>query len=181
MTSSRKIKKTFKTEKINNMQKINTLVWLGLIIALLFISISCKKESTVYSKYYYFEKQEWSSKDTAKFRVDIIDTTSLCDVNIKIRHGELYPYSNLYVFLTTIYPDNRKQTDTIECILANSKGEWYGSGLGDMYDITLPIKKNIRFAKSGVYQFYFVQAMRQDPLPNISEFGFEIIRVSKNR
>jgi len=161
------------------MHKIKTLIFL-LFIELLILS-SCKKESTVYSRYYYFEKHEWSSKDTAKFRVDIIDTTSLCDVNVKIRHGELYPYSNLYVFLTTIYPDNRKQIDTIEFILANSKGEWYGSGLGDMYDITLPIKKNIRFAKSGLYQFYFVNAMRHDPLPNISEFGFEIIRVSKNK
>lgn len=153
-------------------------------IAILFVTViffSCKKTSTVYSKYYYFEKEEWSSKDTAKFKVDIIDTLSLCDVNIKIRHGELYPYNNLYVFLTTVYPDKSQKTDTIECILANSKGEWYGSGLGDMYDITLPIKKNVRFSKSGVYQFYFVNAMRQDPLPNISEFGFEIIRVSTNR
>lgn len=155
----------------------NTMLLMLMILAF----ASCKKTSTIYSKYYYFEKEEWSSKDTAKFRVDIIDTLSLCDVNLKIRHGELYPYSNLYVFLTTVYPDKSQKTDTIECILANSKGEWYGSGLGDMYDITLPIKKNVRFAKSGVYQFYFVQAMRQDPLPNISEFGFEIIRVSKNQ
>lgn len=160
------------------MQRITSF----LSIALLIISlVSCKKTSVVYSKYYYIEKEEWQSKDTAKFRVDIIDTISLCDVNIKIRHGELYPYSNLYVFMTTIYPNGSVQQDTIECILANSKGEWYGSGLGDMYDITLPIKKNVRFSKSGVYQFFFVQAMRQDPLPNISEFGFEIIRVSKNR
>lgn len=159
--------------------KVSLNVWVLILMILAFAS--CKKTSTVYSKYYYFEKEEWSSKDTAKFRVDIIDTISLCDVNLKIRHGELYPYSNLYVFLTTVYPDKSQKTDTIECILANSKGEWYGSGLGDMYDITLPIKKNVRFAKSGVYQFYFVQAMRQDPLPNISEFGFEIIRVSKNQ
>lgn len=152
---------------------------LALCIVVLFL-LSCKKTSTVYSKYYYFEKEEWASTDTARFRVDIIDTISLNDVNIKIRHGELYPYSNLYVFLTTVYPDKSQRTDTIECILANSKGEWYGSGLGDMYDITLPIKKNVRFVKSGVYQFYIVHAMRQDPLPNISEFGFEIIRVSKN-
>ncbi|MCX7728259.1 MAG: gliding motility lipoprotein GldH [Bacteroidia bacterium] len=155
--------------------------YLALAGLTLFFILSCSKTSTVYSKYYYFEKQEWSSKDTAKFRVDIIDTTSICDVNIKIRHGELYSFSNLYVFLTTIYPDKSQKTDTIECILANSKGEWYGSGLGDLYDITLPIKKNVRFSKSGVYQFYFVQAMRQDPLLNISEFGFEIIRVSKNK
>lgn len=161
------------------MQRIAS--FLSIVLLIIFSLFSCKKTSTVYSKYYYIEKEEWSSKDTAKFRVDIIDTISLCDVNIKIRHGEWYPYSNLYVFMTTIYPNGSVQQDTIECILANSKGEWYGSGLGDMYDITLPIKKNVRFSKSGVYQFYFVQAMRQDPLPNISEFGFEIIRVSKNR
>ncbi|GIV26430.1 MAG: hypothetical protein KatS3mg027_0244 [Bacteroidia bacterium] len=158
-----------------------TVLYLSIVLLIIFSLFSCKKTSVVYSKYYYIEKEEWQSKDTAKFRVDIIDTISLCDVNIKIRHGELYPYSNLYLFMTTIYPNGSVQKDTIECILANSKGEWYGSGLGDMYDITLPIKKNVRFSKSGVYQFYFVQAMRQDPLPNISEFGFEIIRVPKNR
>lgn len=156
----------------------NNIYSLVSIVLLVFIS-GCTKNSTIYSKYYYFEKEEWASKDTAKFQVDIIDTTSFTDINIKIRHGELYPYSNLYLFLTTTYPNQSQKTDTIECILANNKGEWYGSGLGDMYDITLPIKKNIRFSKSGVYKFYFVQAMRQDPLPNISEFGFEIIRISK--
>lgn len=150
-------------------------------IAIVVFLISCNSSSTVYSKYYYIDKEEWASKDTAKFKVDIIDTISLNDINVKIRHGELYPYSNLYVFLTVIYPNNNKQVDTIEFVLANNKGEWLGSGLGDMYDITLPIKKNVRFEKAGVYHFYFVQAMRQDPLPNISEFGFEIIRVSKNK
>ncbi len=151
-----------------------------ILIVLLIILYSCST-STVYSKYYYFEKEEWAASDTAKFDIHIIDTTSLNDINVKIRHGELYPFSNLYVFLTTEYPNHTTKTDTLECILADSKGKWHGSGLGDMYDLTLPLKRNIRFAKSGKYKFYFVQAMRINPLPNISEFGFEIIRTSKNK
>jgi gliding motility-associated lipoprotein GldH len=62
----------------------------------------------------------------------------------------------------------------MEVVLANQKGEWQGSGAGDIFDFKIPIKKNIRFPSAGSYQFTFEQAMRIDPLPLIIDFGFEI-------
>ena len=83
-------------------------------------------------------------------------------------------YNNLFVFLITQYPDGKTTSDTLECILANGKGEWLGKGAGDIFDMTIPLKKSMRFPLTGKYKFTFEQAMRTDPLPLIMDFGFEI-------
>ena len=104
------------------------------------------------------------------------DLNSLQDISFMVRHADAYPYSNLYLFLTTKYPDGKVTLDTLECILANQKGEWMGNGAGDIFDITIPLKQSTRFPLPGKYSFTFEQAMRTDPLPLIMDFGFEIKR-----
>lgn len=138
--------------------------------------VSCSK-NVVYSKYQTFKENEWYAKDKAVFDVDIEDTQSLNNINLMIRHADSYPFSNLIVFVTTTYPDGKSLTDTMEIVLANSKGEWQGSGAGDIFDFKIPVKKNVRFPLAGKYKFEFEQGMRPDPLPLIMDFGFEIEKV----
>jgi len=134
---------------------------------------SCNK-NVVYSKYKTFENYEWYAKDKAVFSVDITDTQSLNNISLMVRHADSYPYSNLFLFVTTKYPDEHETVDTMEVVLANKKGEWQGDGSGDIFDFKIPIKKNVRFSMPGKYKFIFEQAMREDPLPLIMDFGFEI-------
>lgn len=94
-----------------------------------------------------------------------------------IRHADSYPYSNIFLFVTSHYPDGKVMTDTMEVMLSNSKGEWQGSGAGDIFDLKVPVKKNVRFPRSGKYTFEFEQGMRVDPLPMVMDFGFEIEKV----
>ncbi|MGZ3883275.1 MAG: gliding motility lipoprotein GldH [Bacteroidia bacterium] len=142
-----------------------------LLLCLLLLGCSNHVE---YSKYQTFEKNEWYVKNKAVFEIDVTDGQALHDVNLMIRHAEAYPYSNLFLFLTTKYPDGKEITDTLECILANTKGEWLGNGAGDLFDLTVPLKKNVRFPMTGKYVFTFEQAMRTDPLPMIMDFGMEL-------
>ncbi len=151
-------------------KKIAQLFLIGTL--LLFFS-ACNK-NVVFSKYQTFKDNEWFVKDKAVFDVAITDVTSLNTISLMVRHADSYPYSNLFLFVTTKYPDGLTLTDTMEVVLANQKGEWQGSGAGDIYDFKIPIKKNIRFPNAGNYQFTFEQAMRVDPLPLIMDFGFEI-------
>lgn len=102
------------------------------------------------------------------------DTQSLHNILLKVRHADSYPYSNLFLFVTTKYPDGKVLTDTMEIVLATQKGEWQGSGAGDIFDLEVPVKKNVRFVLPGKYEFSFEQGMRIDPLPLIMDFGFEI-------
>lgn len=145
----------------------------AVLITLAFFLSSCNK-NVVYSKYEKFKNNEWHAKDKAEFDVEITDTETLNNINLMVRHADAYPYSNLFVFVSTKYPDGKVLTDTMEIVLANQKGEWQGSGAGDIFDFKIPVKKNVRFPLTGKYQFTFEQAMRVDPLPLIMDFGFEI-------
>ena len=91
-----------------------------------------------------------------------------------VRHTDVYQFNNIILFVTTKYPDGKVLKDTMNVILANQKGEWLGSGAGDIFDFKVPVKKNVRFPLAGKYQFVFEQAMRVDPLPMVMDFGFEI-------
>lgn len=135
--------------------------------------LSCSN-NVVFSKYQTFENNEWHAKDKAVFDVDITDTQTLNNINLMVRHADSYPYNNVFLFVTTNYPDGKVLTDTMEIILANQKGEWLGSGAGDIFDFKVPVKKNVRFPLAGKYKFTFEQGMRVDPLPMIMDLGFEI-------
>ena len=145
-----------------------------IIIFICSILLSACNKNIVYSKYITFKDNEWFAKDKAVFDVEITDNTNLNDISLMIRHADSYPFSNIFLFVTTKYPDGKILTDTMEVVLANNKGEWQGSGAGDIFDLTVPIKKNVKFPQTGKYQLIFEQGMRQDPLQMMMDFGFEI-------
>lgn len=145
-------------------------------MAMLFTACSSR---VVYSEYKNFPENEWKSSDKAVFQMEMNDNTSFHDINLLVRHADTYPFRNLIVFVTVNYPDGASRTDTMDVLLANDKGEWLGAGAGDIYDLTIPVKKNLRLPLKGKYTFQFVHGMRPDPLPLIMDFGMSIEK-SKN-
>ncbi|MFL5754458.1 MAG: gliding motility lipoprotein GldH [Bacteroidia bacterium] len=146
----------------------------------LLLLLSCNK-STVYSKYESIDVDKgWAKGQQIKFEVDIKDTVSRNNVFINVRNADSYPFRNLFLFLHTTYPDGNVKTDTLECLLSDEKGQWLGKGAGDLWDNTIPFKRNVRFPMAGKYVFSFEQAMRSgdktaiDPLPLILDIGLTI-------
>ena len=158
------------------MKTKSTKIIISVLLFSLLLICSCNK-NVVYTKYKKFEDNEWFVKDKAVFDIDITDINSLNNISLMVRHADGYPYSNVFLFLTSTYPDGKIMKDTMEVVLANGKGEWLGSGAGDIYDFKFPIKQNVRFPLKGKYKFEFEQAMRTDPLPLIMDFGFEVEKV----
>lgn len=154
------------------MIKANKIVFIFILFSSLLFT-SCNKD-VVYTHYETFKDNEWASKEKATFDVDITDNNTLNNISLMVRHADGYPYSNIFLFVETTYPDGKTLRDTMEVILANNKGEWLGSGAGDIFDLKVPIKKNVRFPLAGKYKFVFQHAMRSDPLPLIMDLGFEI-------
>ncbi len=145
-----------------------------LLLLVLSVSFTSCNKNVVFSEYKTLKDGQWYAKEKAVFDLEITDTQTLNNIYLMIRHSEAYPYNNVFLFVTTKYPDGKTLTDTMEVVMANEKGEWLGSGMGDIYDFKVPIKKNVRFPLGGKYQFSFEQGMRVDPLPMILDFGFEI-------
>ncbi len=116
----------------------------------------------------------WNAKNLARFEVIIQDTLSAHNFYINVRNSGAYPYSNLYLFLESEFPDKALARDTIECILADNSGHWLGDGSGDIWDNQILFKKGLRFRQSGTYVFTLEQAMRVENLPMILDVGLRI-------
>jgi gliding motility-associated lipoprotein GldH len=122
----------------------------------------------------------WDVKDVKTFTVDVSDTISPHNFFINVRNADSYPFSNLYVFIKTTFPNGRFSHDTVECILANPEGHWLGKGLGDIWDNQIPFKKTKRFPLKGKYTFQLEQGMRVSRLPQIMDVGLRIEKTIKN-
>lgn len=146
-------------------------------ITVLFLT-SCGND-TLLSKYEKLPEEGWDSKNKLSFEVDVTDKSAYHNVYLTVRHADSYPFSNLFVFLTTKYPDGKYSVDTLECLLANQKGQWIGDGAGDIWDNKIPIKQNMLFPTNGKYTFTFEQGMRMNPLPLIMDFGMVIEKIKK--
>jgi gliding motility-associated lipoprotein GldH len=125
------------------------------------------------------ENSIWNANKPVVFGVDINDTLTPFNFYFNIRHAEAYPFSNLYVFLNTKFPNGKMARDTVELMLQNADGKWAGSGLGDIWDNQIMFKQNIRFPMKGKYSFSVEQAMRNPALPMIMEIGMRIEKFEK--
>ena len=142
--------------------------------------LSCNS-NVVFSEYKSLPEDEgWAKKNKIAFEVDIEDTESRHDIYVNVRNADTYMYRNLFMFLETKYPDGQTKMDTLEVLLADEKGNWMGSGAGDLWDNSILFKKNTKFPLKGKYTFTFEQAMRFgdqttiDPLPFIMDVGITI-------
>lgn len=152
--------------------KINlkNLIIIGLF-ALIFAA--CDK-NRVYDSSKSIENEQWHYQKFLKFDVSIDDTINLHKFFINIRNNNEYEYQNIYLFLTTKLPDGKKSQDTLLCYLADEKGKWLGTGLGDIKDSKLLLKDNLRFPQKGTYSFTLTQAMRKDIINGIVDIGIRI-------
>ncbi|MGM9759658.1 MAG: gliding motility lipoprotein GldH [Parabacteroides sp.] len=150
----------------------------GWFIGLLVLFFSCEQE-VVYEQYQAIEQCEWEKDKTYYFTFEVTDIEQPYDLLFEIRNNNLYPYQNLWVFCQEERPIGPLQTDTLECMLADEYGKWYGKGIS-LFHSRFPVRQMYHFPHSGQYTFSFRQGMRKDCLPGIQEIGFRVQRSHVN-
>lgn len=145
-----------------------------ILIFFVCLLVHCVDTNIIIFETHNLPNNNWNCKDTVVFRTVPDDISSSFNCYIDIRNSGVYPYSNLYLFVITCYPDGKKSRDTIETILADTQGKWLGKGLGDIKETRLLLKKGLRFHQKGIYTFKVVQAMRLDCLKGIYSIGMKI-------
>jgi len=147
-------------------------------VFLFFSVISCQDK-------FYYEKEYrtidgWHRDSILKFEVEIADTTKPYSVFFVIDNDESYLYRNLYLFVTIDFPSGIKRVDTVDCILADSRGKWFGKEIEDnKYESVLLYRKNVIFPFKGKYIFHLEQAMRHKILKGINRIGLKIKEENK--
>ena len=79
-----------------------------------------------------------------------------------------------YIFFTTEFPNGYVATDTLGCILSDPFGKWKGKGNGRIKDNRFLFKPKVCFHQKGIYRFTVQQAMRDDNLKGIANFGITV-------
>jgi gliding motility-associated lipoprotein GldH len=145
------------------------------VMVILFISQACDSRR-IFDENSEIPEGIWDKNKIIQFSVNVTDTISTHNIYINVRNASGYPFSNLYLFITTHSPKGGVLHDTVELTLADEKGKWFGNGLGDLWDNQIPYKMNVKFPNKGIYHFEYVQGMRNLKLPCIMDVGLRVER-----
>lgn len=153
--------------------KINAYGKLMMAVSMILLLASCEK-NRIFEKNVAVKKDVWDSRFIPSFSVEISDTSLLYNLYVTVHHTEIYPFQNIWLLVSTRFPDSTKSSKRIEVMLANDEGRWFGENLGEIWDYSTLIQENAFFTRPGTYTFTLEQIMRQDPLPGIMSIGIRV-------
>jgi gliding motility-associated lipoprotein GldH len=146
----------------------------SIVILIFTLFLGSCQFNTVYDEFYVIEDNKWYKDNAVHFNVEIKDTASLYNFHLVLNNTTDYRFSNLFVFMTTTFPNSNMTRDTIEFVLANASGKWLGKGWGNVKESDILLKSGLKFPLSGPYEFFIQQAMRNDTLTGIRSVGIRI-------
>jgi len=123
-----------------------------LIFSLIAGVIACDRKR-VFEAYQKLDEKGWNKDSVVVFKVQLTDTIKNNNLYLNIRNKGTYKYSNIYLFLSVISPDETMRTDTVEFSLADPSGRWKGSGIGGLHDNQILYKSSVYFPRKGIYTF----------------------------
>ncbi len=165
--NKKKFKKKYPPKKIT-MRKI-----LGLFSLILFFS--CTSSSPGEAVIMNSVDNKWNKKSEQKFNLEITDPQNSKNIIFVVRNNNNYPYSNIrFIVNFTNQQNKKKETDTLNYVLAKPNGEWLGTGFGDTKETLFQYRLKYRFPAKGKYEIGLIQAMRNDNLPGIEDIGVKI-------
>jgi gliding motility-associated lipoprotein GldH len=147
-----------------------------LIFSLLLMN-SCR-QGIVYTESVSIPEKHWLLDFNPNFSAEINDTLSNYNILFTIRNSSSYPFRNIFLFVTATSPKGASITDTLEYLLADEKGNWFGKGIGDVHELTVRYKSNIYFPAKGTYSFKVQHGMRSEDLNGIYDFGMRIVKTT---
>ncbi len=145
-----------------------------LFVILLALGFSGCENDTVFSENRAMDDNVWMSDDIKTFSIEVTDTISPLDIFVNLRTTTDYPYSNIYVFLYSEFPNGVTDKDTLQFLLAESDGKWLGESSGTIVEFTGLIARGGRFSTAGTYVFKMQHGMREEALPEVIDIGLKV-------
>jgi len=136
----------------------------------------CSDPGAVIDKSVAIDNHNWSYVNVIKYDVNIDNAQIPYNLYLNLRVTADYKYSNIFLLIHQTGPDKKGKITRFEFKLANTDGEWLGTGSGNLYSFQIPFRTNYKFPAKGIYHFEFEQNMRDNPLHEVSDVG---IRVEK--
>lgn len=146
-------------------------------IIFVFFLAGCNN-NTVFKEYVKFEDVSWNRLDIIDFEVPVLRNEEL-DFYFALRHHTDFPYSFIDVNFTFYTPDGEIRSRDYHYRLKNTKLKWKGDGMGDFWDIELPIRKDMLINKKGKCRVRIENKMQKTETPGIIEVGLIVKKQEK--
>jgi len=168
------------TKSVPPMLKLKYSIYSLLILSMTIFLSSCRSD-IYFGKSHAIHNEAWHLNNIAEFPVSIFDVQQDYRLILSVRNTTDYPYSNIYFFFTTIYPDQTVRRDTIECMLADRTGRWLGSGFGRIRESNFLIRDPLSTPLAGEYRFIIQHGMRDEALNGITDVGITIEKTQSSK
>ncbi len=130
-------------EKGINLKSMKNIAIYKLILlsfAFFLIFQGCGKRK-IYEEFEKFSNYSWNRFNYLNFEADIQDTSRYYDIFLAVRHITQYPYKKLDVNFTSYTPSGEERSMEYSFRIKNDEGKFLGEGMGDLWDIELPLRK----------------------------------------
>jgi gliding motility-associated lipoprotein GldH len=147
-------------------------------LSLVALLSSCR-EPAVYREYIKMPNVNWERFNILEFDVPV-KNGDLLDFYLFVRHHTNFPYDKLYVNITFYSPDGEMRSRDYDFKLKDEEGEWLSEGMGELWDIELPIRKGMPFYAGGKCKIRVENKYSKYDTPGIIEVGL-IVKESKEQ
>ncbi len=150
-------------------------------IILLFIIISLLTactNNTAFKEYKKFDDISWNRFDILEFEFPV-EKKEPVDFYLALRHHTNFPYSFVDVNITIFTPDGEIRSREYRFRLKNTDLKWKGDGMGELWDIEFPIRKEMLFNKNGICKVEIENKMHKVETPGIIEVGLIVRKASQ--
>jgi gliding motility-associated lipoprotein GldH len=131
---------------------------------------------------YLFEAQQdirdsqWAYADTLNFQFEVRDTTSRCDFFLDFDYAEDFPFQNIYLKLSTLYPNGKRLSKMRSFDLFDAQGRALGKGSGAGLRLRTSLQDNAFFNQTGPYTVTVEQYTRREALPGVRSVGLAVVK-----
>jgi len=131
---------------------------------------------------YLFEVQQdirdgqWAYADTLNFQFEVRDTTTRCDFFLDFDYAEDFPFQNIYLKLSTLYPNGKRLSKVRSFNLFDAQGAALGKGSGSGRHLRTSLQDNAFFNQTGSYTVTVEQYTRREVLPGLQSVGLAVVK-----
>ena len=149
-----------------------------LVISEMVLLLTACGNRTVFKEYHKMERVSWNRFDIRFFEVPVKAGEQL-DFYLFLRHHTYYPFDYLDVNITFYLPGGEMRSKEYHYELKDENGNWKADGMGELWDIDLPVRKKLKIAKDGICKVRVENKMTKLETPGIIEIGLIVKQSGK--
>ena len=135
--------------------------------------VSCGPK-TIFEKSYDIVNP-WTYDQSYTYDFEIADTSKPYDLILSVSHLEDFGYENMYIKVTTTFPNGKSVVHPLSLQLANSLGNWLGECSRGQCTTELAMSLKSYYKVPGTYKIKFDQLTRDKNVSGISSLKMQII------